>query len=103
MDNNHLHLPNVWVVTAYLWGCRDNHSYVVGVYITKEAAIQACELEATFRGGKYGVEAVKIPLETSWKEWTSQPRPERYYVESAYVGKAGKGQNYCDPESAARI
>lgn len=83
-----------WVVTAYKWGCRDNHSYIVGIYSTESVAKDACEKEVEYRGGKYGCEAIQLPLLTEWREditplgW--------HYVESPYVGMAGHGQNYCD-------
>ena len=35
----------IHVVQAYRWGDRENHSYVVGVYDTKEQAIIAADKE----------------------------------------------------------
>jgi len=47
-----------YVVTMYRWGCRENHSYVVGVYHNEQDAINAGELEACGRGGKYEYEVL---------------------------------------------
>lgn len=41
------------VVEALRWGDRENHSYVVGVYTSKELAEEAAQIEQVWRGGKY--------------------------------------------------
>ena len=43
----------VYVVTAYRFGDRERHSYIVGIYDTEATAILASEDEENFRGGKY--------------------------------------------------
>lgn len=44
---------NYYVVTAYRWGDRNNHSYVIGVFGGKAKAIKAADAHAEYRGGKY--------------------------------------------------
>ena len=43
----------LYVTEALRWGDRESHSYVVGVYDTKEQAELAGEVEKTWRGLKY--------------------------------------------------
>ena len=43
----------IYVVQAYRWGKRENHSYVVGVFDTEEQAIYAADNEEESRGIKY--------------------------------------------------
>ena len=51
----------IYTVTAFRWGDTENHSYIVGVYPKKQAAINAANDEAQWRGGKYECEV---------REWT---------------------------------
>jgi hypothetical protein len=48
-----------YTVNAYRWGDRELHSYSVGVYTNKQAALQAAESEAEWRGGKYECEVLE--------------------------------------------
>lgn len=48
-----------YVVTAYRWGLRDAHSYVVGAYRDREEAVRVAREHVNFRGGKYGCEVVE--------------------------------------------
>lgn len=43
----------LFVVEMLRWGDRENHSYVIGVFSTREKAEQAGEAEKTWRAGKY--------------------------------------------------
>ena len=43
----------VYVLTAYRWGSIENHSYVCGVFESKEDAQLAANREMLWRGGKY--------------------------------------------------
>lgn len=52
----------VYSVTAYRWGDRERHSYVVGVYPKKHAAMTAAETEEVYRGGKYACEVLEWTL-----------------------------------------
>lgn len=48
-----------YVITAYRWGMRDTHSYVVGCSQVLEDALEIAKDEREFRGGKYICEVVK--------------------------------------------
>ena len=59
----------LYVVTMYRWGDRDAHSYVLGVYTKKNAAIKAAELDTEYRGGKYAPEVLEVrPNINTWDE-----------------------------------
>lgn len=49
----------IYTVHAYRWGDRELHSYSVGVYPKKHAALQAAEAETEYRGGKYECEVIE--------------------------------------------
>jgi len=55
----------VYIVTAYRWGDRETHSYVVGVFDDKELSILAAKTEKEWRGGKYDCEVVSMKLNES--------------------------------------
>lgn len=46
-------MNSVYTVHAYRHGDRESHSYTVGVYTTKEKALEAAYYERVWRGGKY--------------------------------------------------
>jgi hypothetical protein len=46
----------VYTVRACRWGETETHSYIVGVYPKKHAALKAAEVEEEYRGGKYKCE-----------------------------------------------
>lgn len=50
---------NTYTVHAYRWGDRELHSYLVGVYSKKHAALNAAEAETEWRGGKYECEVLE--------------------------------------------
>jgi hypothetical protein len=52
----------VFIVTAYRWGDRENHSYVVGAFSTKDEAILWAKKEEEWRGGKYDCEVIVMQL-----------------------------------------
>ena len=54
--------PTVYTVHAYRYGDRELHSYPIGVFPKKHAAIKAAEVEEAYRGGKYGCEVVEWVL-----------------------------------------
>lgn len=59
----------IYVATAYKWGERDNHSYVVTASSKKHAVIVAAEEEEKIRGGKYTCEVLEIESGTSsWEK-----------------------------------
>jgi 2-polyprenyl-3-methyl-5-hydroxy-6-metoxy-1,4-benzoquinol methylase len=57
----------VYVVTAYRWGNRESHSYVVGAFDNEENAIKEAKLETEWRGGKYECEVRSMELNESLK------------------------------------
>lgn len=46
-------MGKLYVVEALRWNDREKHSYVVGVFSTKERAELASDTEYTVRAGKY--------------------------------------------------
>ena len=52
----------IYVVTAYRYGDRDKHSYVVGAYDNLVDANTQARREEMYRGGKYECEIDQIPL-----------------------------------------
>lgn len=57
----------VWVVVAYRWGERENHSYTLGVFTKKAQAIKCAESHTEYRGGKYGCAVEQCVLD-AYKE-----------------------------------
>lgn len=53
----------VYTVHAYRWGDREMHSYSVGVYSKKLAAMKAAGTEREWRGGKYECEVLEWVLD----------------------------------------
>jgi len=56
-----------YVVTAYRWGNRSDHSYFVGLFDKKHAAITAAEKEENWRGGKYNCQIIETDIFPSWR------------------------------------
>jgi len=56
--------PTVYTVHAYRHGDRDCHSYSVGVYSKKHAALKAAQTESDYRGGKYECEVLEWALDS---------------------------------------
>ena len=56
--------PTVYTVHAYRWGDRERHSYSVGVYSKKHAALKAAQTENDYRGGKYECEVLEWTLDS---------------------------------------
>lgn len=52
----------IYVVTAYRWGDREKHSYVVGAYDNLVDANTQARREEMYRGGKYECEIDPIEL-----------------------------------------
>ena len=53
----------VYTVHAYRWGDRECHSYSVGVYSKKHAALKAAQTESYYRGGKYECEVLEWTMD----------------------------------------
>lgn len=75
-----------FVVTAYRWGQRQNHNYLVCVCNTLVEAKEAADKEASYRGGKYGCEVV----ETSIQGWSEEPSSEVVYYARGITCEEGK-------------
>lgn len=84
----------VYVVIAYRYGMRDNHSYLVTVSATPEEAIDAADKEVSWRGGKYGCE-VRVCTLGVWHE-CGRGGAQIYYAESPYEGVLGAGVDQVD-------
>ena len=52
----------VYIVTAYRFGDREGHSYVVGAFDNEETALKQAKLEREWRGGKYQCEVRSMEL-----------------------------------------
>lgn len=57
--------PTIYTVHAYRWGDRERHSYTVGVFGKKHAALKAAVTEKDYRGGKYECEVLEWMLDAS--------------------------------------
>lgn len=51
-------MSKTYIVTAYKYGSRNNHSYVVGVYNDKYLAVDSAEEEEDNNNGKYVCEVL---------------------------------------------
>lgn len=60
----------IYTVTAYRWGDREMHSYMVGVYFDEKKARRDTEIEEERRSGKYICEIIK------WFPTDSRAMPE---------------------------
>mgnify|MGYP003439954327 CR=1 FL=1 len=49
----------VYTVHAYRFGDAERHSYIVGVYSKKHAALKVAQTEQDYRGGKYLCEVLE--------------------------------------------
>jgi len=82
----------VYIVTAYRYGDRERHSYVVTCCSTLKEAEDFAKKEEELRAGKYSCEVIEVPMagyqDTSsfkivrrMKEFHSQLRPTKILVE----------------------
>ena len=58
---------NINIITAYRFGDKENHSYVVGAFSTKDEAIRQAKKEEEWRGGKYDCEVISGRINESRK------------------------------------
>ncbi len=63
----------VYTVHAYRWGDRERHSYSVGVYSKKHAALKAAQTESDYRGGKYECEVLEWTLDCGTEGSDTKP------------------------------
>lgn len=59
-----IEMATVYTVHAYRYGNRERHSYIVGVYSKKHAALKAASTEEEYRGGKYECEVLEWSLDS---------------------------------------
>ena len=69
-------MNNLYIVTMYRWGSRENHSYVLGVYDDKELALKSAIENQIDRGGKYYPEILEFNLNITGKYVTTLPLEE---------------------------
>jgi len=81
---------NSYVVTAYRWGQRNAHSYVVGAFPELQAAKDCADAYVDYRGGKYAAEVTEAG---PWEEH-GEVAKQVYYVESPYYGLAGDAGHF---------
>ena len=70
----------IYVVIAYRCGEKANHSYTLGAFDTKDAAVKCAESHADFRGGKYDCVVEKCILNKFENNWD-------WYTEEIYRAK----------------
>ena len=55
----------MFVVQAYRYGNKENHSYIVGIFDSVERAVKASEAETDYRGGKYDCEVYECKINST--------------------------------------
>ena len=73
----------VFVTTMYRYGNRELHSYVLGVWSTREIAMQAGETEALWRGGKYEPEVTEWKVDANEFDDMPEERPTQRALDAA--------------------
>ena len=63
----------LYIVNAYRWGERKNHSYTVGIFIKKQQALNAANNEQKYRGGKYECEVLEYILGSKMEDRDKMP------------------------------
>lgn len=84
----------VFVVTAYRWGQRNAHSYVVGCFPNLLEAKKCADDYMDYRGGKYGCEVCETYPWSEAAEDSEEKTRQVYYVESPYYGMAGDSGHF---------
>lgn len=94
---------SAFVVTAYRWGQRNAHSFVVGCFADLAAAKKGADEYVEYRGGKYACEVCEAGAWSEADEEKSYPR-QVYYVESPYYGMCGDAGHFhpADQHKSAR-
>ena len=62
-----------YVVTAFRWGDRKDHSYLSGVFSKKAQAMKDADEEVEYRGGKYSCQVEQMTLDESGREKSLKP------------------------------
>lgn len=63
----------IYIVTAFRYGKRDNHSYISGVFSKKQQAIKDASEEADYRGGKYSCQVEQVILNEAGRDKFLKP------------------------------
>jgi hypothetical protein len=74
----------IYIVTAYRWGDRSDHSYNLGVFQKKYKAQQVADSHCKYRGGKYACVVDKSTLDQFDNDMDN-------YTEEIYRAKSIKG------------
>lgn len=53
---------DIYVVIAYRWGEKSDHSYTLGAFNKKHAAIKCADSHTEYRGGKYSCVVEKCEI-----------------------------------------
>lgn len=64
----------VYVVTMYRWGDKETHSYVIGAFTKKQRAIDECQKEEEYRGGKYNGEVLEFDPNATMRNPEARPK-----------------------------
>jgi hypothetical protein len=75
-----------YIVVAYRWGERKNHSYTLGVFNKKYAAIKCADGHTEYRGGKYACVVEKCIM-NDFENDTDNYTTEIYRTKSAMCSK----------------
>lgn len=82
-----------YIVTAYRYGMRDEHSYFVSVSTNLDEAKASAESEVEYRGGKYGCEVVECPI----GPWSEELKPVQVFYAAGFLdGMLGDGMQTVD-------
>jgi hypothetical protein len=87
------------VVTAYRWGQRNAHSYVVGAFTDLESAKKCAHDHTEYRGGKYACEVCEA---SPWSEENDDSARQVFYVESPYYDMAGDSGHFLSADTNKR-
>lgn len=90
-----------YVVTAYRWGMRDAHSYVVGCFDTLKDAKASAKLHIMWRGGKYSVEVIRCSGKMN--EGGENYKKQTFYLETPYFGMANQNRTACQPAKHGKL
>lgn len=71
----------VYIVSAYRWGDRKDHSYNLGVFQKKHKAKQVADSHCQYRGGKYACVVDKCTLDQFYNDADN-------YTEEIYRAKS---------------
>lgn len=76
-------MKSMYVVTAYRYGNRSAHSYMVGIFTTKRKAMRCADKEVQYRGGhKYSCEVDRAKID-------EYDQDSNDCTETVYLSKGG--------------